>query len=90
MNLNPVREHIEILKFVKQKQVELKEMEAASRGAIEEVLRGDETGELDGQVVVTWKHVKSRRLNQRLLKEKLPEVYALYSDYSESRRFEVF
>lgn len=88
-NLETVRAHVEILRYIKTRQAELKEMEEASRAVIEEMLGGDEVGELDGEVAVTWKHVKSRRLNQRLLKEKLPEVVELYTNVSESRRFEV-
>jgi AraC family transcriptional activator of tynA and feaB len=39
--------------------------------------------------LITYKHIKSLRLNHKALKEKLPEVHAEYIDVTESRTFEV-
>lgn len=89
MNLEAVRAHVEILKFVKTRQAELKEMEERSRAAIEEVLGGNEVGELDGETVVTWKHIKANRLNHRALKSDHPYLVELYTQLGDSRRFVV-
>lgn len=89
MNIDPVRAHVEILKFVKVKKAELKEMEEASRAAVEEALGGNEVGEVCGETVVTWKRVMSKRLNQQALKSDHPELVEQYSQLGESRRFEV-
>lgn len=89
MDLESVRGQLEILIYVKRQREMLKEMEESAKAVIQEAMGGNEVGILDGKIVATWKHVKSMRLNQKAFKEKLPDVHALYSEYSESRRFEI-
>ena len=89
MNLEPVRAHLEILRFCRERRRELDEMEARSRAAIEEKLGDNEIGEIDGQPAVRWKYVKSRRLNHTILKERFSDVREECMEMVEGRRFEV-
>ena len=63
------------------------EVKAAARAEIEKALGEAETGTVYGIPVVTYKHVKSNRLNQELLKTLHPDVHAECMEISESRRF---
>lgn len=87
--LDHVKSHIEILRYVKRKEAELKEISERSRAAIEEALGDNEIGTIDGHTAVRWKYIKSNRLNQRALKAEQPDIVAQYTEASESRRFEV-
>ena len=89
MDLSEVRGHVEILQACKRREAELKEMAEQARAVIEEAMGPNEVGELDGQVVLTWRTYKQRRLNQRYLKEKFPEVRELCMETSEYRRMEI-
>lgn len=89
MNLEAVRAHVEVVRFCKRKQAEYKEMEERSRAAIEEAMGADEVGELDGEQVIVWKHITSRRLDQKALKAAHPSLADEFMVTSESRRFEV-
>jgi predicted phage-related endonuclease len=89
MDLESVRAQLEILSYVQSQRAMLKDMEESAKAAVQEALGENEIGALDGKIVVTWKHVKSMRLNQKAFREKLPDVHALYSEYTESRRFMV-
>lgn len=60
---------------------------AKARAEIEKALGENETGTVRGVPVVSWKHVKSTRLDQGLLKKLHPEVHAECMVVSESRRF---
>lgn len=89
VDLAIVRAQVEILQYVKTQQARLKEIEAGARAMIEEALGGNEIGKLDNRTVVTWKHIKSYKLNQSYLKHKFPAIHAECCEISESRRFEV-
>lgn len=89
MDLNKVRAHVEILRYVKARKAELKEMEDNSRAAVEEAMGEQEVGMLDGELAITWKHKKVKRLNQKALKAAEPGTYATYCDTAEQRSFEV-
>lgn len=39
--------------------------------------------------MITWKPISTERLNSKLLKEEMPEIYAKYTQVSVSRRFSV-
>lgn len=88
-DLTELRQQIEILRAVKQEKARLADIEAAARAAVEEALGGDEVGELDGREVIRWKHIKSNRLDQKLLEKLYPEAAAECRAVVESRRFEV-
>ena len=88
-DLKDLENHIEILRAIKRRRRELDEIEKISRELVEDALGNDDTGLIDGEVVATYKPYKQRRLNQRLLKAKLPEVYELYCETTESRRFTI-
>lgn len=88
-DLESVRASVEILQYVKARRAELKELEERHRPIVEEVLGNDEIGRLNGKTVVTYKHIKSRRLNQQTLKTDYPDVAEHCTETVESRRFEV-
>jgi predicted phage-related endonuclease len=89
VNLDDLRAQIELLRFVKDKKAELKEIEQTARAAIEAELGDCDEGTLDGHVVVTWKSHKRNALDQKLLQTMYPEVYENCKRVSEVRRFEI-
>ena len=89
VDLDSVKAHIDILRYCKKKEAELKQMIEMSRAAIEEALGGNEIGTIDGHTAVRWKHIKTNRLNQKALKEEHPNIVAQYTEATEIRRFEV-
>lgn len=89
MDLVEVRANVEVLQYCKARMAELKEMEALSRALIEEAMGDNETGVLDGKLVISYKHVTSTRLDQRLLKEEYPEIHKHCLKATAARRFEV-
>lgn len=88
-DISHVAQHVEILRHVKAEQSRLKEIEAAARAMIEDAIGDDEVGTVDGKVVVTFKHIKSNRLDQGLLKSLHPDVYEDCKAVGESRAFKV-
>lgn len=89
VNLDELRAQLEILRFIKDKRAELKQLEETAREAIELALGDNDEGTLDGHVVVTWKTHKRKALNQKLLRDTYPDVYENCKDTTEVRRFEV-
>jgi hypothetical protein len=89
MNLNLLRGHVDILQFVKTRRAEIDLMEERARAAIEEAMGEDEIGEVDGKIVVTWRHNKSRRFNQKQHKEDQPACHESFMQTSEGRTFKV-
>lgn len=89
VNLDDLRAQVELLRFVKTRKVELKEIEDRAREAIQAELRDCDEGTLDGHVVVTWKSHKRHALDQKLLREAYPEVYEGCKRATEVRRFEI-
>ena len=88
-DLGALRAQIAILRHVKEKEAELKELKENARAAIEEAMGDEELGTLDGDVVVRWKRQKRTALSQKLLKEMYPEAFASCQDTIETRRFEI-
>lgn len=89
VNLDALRAQYEILRFVKDKRAELKQLEEDARDAIEAALGDAEEGTVDGHVVVTWKTHKRTALDQKLLRKMYPEVAESCKNTTEVRRFEV-
>lgn len=81
------REAIATLVRVAEKRRELKDEYDEARAVIEEALGDNETGEIDGEVVVTWKTQTRRSLNQKKLRETFPDVVDLFTETTEIRRF---
>jgi predicted phage-related endonuclease len=88
-NLDNLRAQLELLRFVKDKRAELKQIEEAARDAIQAELGDNDEGTLDGHVVVTWKSYKRNALDQKMLREAYPEIYESCKRVAEVRRFEV-
>lgn len=89
VNLDELRAQLEILRFIKDKRAELKQLEETARETIELALGDNDEGTLDGHVVVTWKTHKRKALNQKLLRDTYPDIYENCKDVTEVRRFEV-
>lgn len=89
MNLNQLRGHVEILQFVKARRAEIDLMEEHARAAVEEAMGEDEIGEVDGKIVITWRHTKSRRFNQSQHKAQEPGCHEIYMQASDGRQFKV-
>jgi len=89
MNLNHLRAQVEILRMVKQKKAELKELEEMARSAVEAALGDEEWGEVDGEPAIHWSSFKRNALNQKAIQENEPDIAALYTTTSVVRRFEI-
>ena len=87
VDLEKLRWAVETLKAVQNRKAELKEAEQLARDAIEQALGGNDEGELDGHVVVTWKYQKRNALDQQFLRDTYPELYASCKRVTEVRRF---
>lgn len=88
-DITHIRGHVDLFKWAKVEQAKLKEIETGARAAIEEALGDADEGFIDGQVVVRRKHIKSNKLDQKLLDSLYPDVLAECKSISESTRFEV-
>lgn len=89
VDLDGVRDQIDAIKTLNAQIKALTDVRDTLRKDVEIALGDNEIGQLDGHTVATYKFVKSNRLNQRALKEKMPEVWASFAEPSESRRFVV-
>jgi len=89
MKLTKVRTSVQLLQHIARERAKLKELEDQHRPIVEEAMGEEEVGELDGKVVITWRHQKQRRLNQAALKSDHPEIVAEYTNMEERRQFVV-
>ena len=87
VDLEKLRWAVEALRMVKDRKAELKATEELARDAIEQALGGNDEGELDGHVVVTWKYQKRNALDQQFLKDTYPELFESAKRVTEVRRF---
>ena len=88
MSTSELANKIRELKELKQLEEELKQEITAIEDAIKSHM-GDEEELKAGIFKVTYKHVKSSRLDSKRLKAELPEVAEQYTIASEYRRFTV-
>lgn len=89
VDLEKLRWAVETLRDVKQRKAEIKAAEELARDAIEQALGDNDTGELDGHVVVTWKYIKRNALDQKFLRDTYPDLYESCKRVTEVRRFEI-
>lgn len=89
VDLNHVRDQVQILKWAKARIAEVKELEKNARDAIEEALGNNDIGQLDGETVVTWTTHKKRQFQQAKLKEEHPELVEQYTELIEARTFKL-
>lgn len=89
VNLEPVRAHVEILRMVKRKKAELKELEANSRAVVEEAMGDNESGELDGKPAIEWPRYKKRQFRLAALRDAHPEIAEEYTELVEAAQFNV-
>lgn len=88
-DLTAIAAQVELLKYCKRKEAELKAIAQQARSAIEEALGDSEIGTVGGEEVVRWRHIKTHRLDQKALKADHPDIVAGYTEAVETRRFEV-
>lgn len=89
VDLESVRGAIDVYRWIKLRQAELKELETTTRAAIEAAMSDADTGTLDDKPVINWLTYKKRQLNQKALKEELSELVEMYTEVKEVRRFEL-
>lgn len=89
MDLSHVKGEVDLLAYVKRERARLNEIEQYAKPVVVEALAEDDEGTIAGEVVVRQKHIKTNRLDQKLLKSLHPEVHAECMSVSESTRFEV-
>lgn len=89
VNLDPLRDHIQLIRWCKTRRAELRELEDNARAEIEATLGDDEEGTLDGEVAVKWTRFKKRQFDQAALKSGEPQIAEEYTKLVEARRFEV-
>ena len=84
------RKALEVLRAARRQLAYYKQLADEARVVIEAEL-GDRYDEatIDGEPVVTYKQIKSHRLDTAALKKALPDVVAHHSKTTESRRFVV-
>jgi hypothetical protein len=89
-NLDHLRAEIELLRWAEARKAEINDIEKKARATVEEALGEDESGTLDGDLAVTWKHGKQNRLNQKLLAQLYPKVLEECKTVVPTRTFKVF
>lgn len=97
MDLSDHRHAVSVLQFVErereklaERERELKEIEADALAEIQEALgKSVEEASLDGKPVVVWRKGSQNRLNQKLLRERFPEIYAVCKTQVETRTWKV-
>lgn len=84
------RKALEVLRAARRQLAYYKQLADEARVVIEAEL-GDRYDEatIDGEPVVTYRPIKSHRLDTAALKEALPDIVAHYNKTTESRRFVV-
>jgi predicted phage-related endonuclease len=90
VNLDDLRAQVELLKWAKARKAEIADVEATARAAVEAALGDSEAGTVDGELAVTWRTRKVRRLNQKALKEAHPDIVEEFTAPNEQRYFEVY
>jgi predicted phage-related endonuclease len=89
MDLTEQRAHIDVMKACKQRIAELESMYDLARATVQEAMGDDEIGQVNGTVVLTWKTIKTRRLNTQWLKQKFPDIREECMETTEYRRLEL-
>jgi hypothetical protein len=89
IDLDPVRGHVEILRYVKAEKGKLAELEKLARATVEDAMGEHEMGLLDGEPAIHWPHYKERRFDQSAFGEDHPDLLEQYKAAREKRRFEV-
>lgn len=89
VNLETVRHAVETLRAVRDKKKTLKELEATAKAEIEEALGEQDTGLLDGEVVIHVSTFKRTTLDGKALQADHPEITASYMRTSSVSRMDI-
>ena len=84
-----MRDSVEVLQYVKAQRKLLRSSGASTVAVCRKRWAATRLVCWTARSLITYKHIKSLRLNHKALKEKLLEVHAEYIDVTESRTFEV-
>lgn len=87
VNLDGLKAQLAILEHCRTKKAELAELETQAKSAIQNALGDREYGTVDGRIACTWKIVRRKTLDQKLLQQRHPEVAEECTVTAESRRF---
>jgi len=71
-DITDVAGHITKLRQLTAEKADIEEQIAYHRVKIEDALDDADTGEIDGQPVIRWAHITTRRFDQTLAKARIP------------------
>jgi hypothetical protein len=89
VDLNGVRDHVLVLRWIKAQRAQLKELEEQTRPVVEAAMGGAEVGLLDGEPAITWGTHKRTSFDQKAFGDDHPELLEEYKTTKPVRRFEV-
>jgi predicted phage-related endonuclease len=89
VELDDLADSVRIMQACKSRISELNDVLTEHRAKVEEKMKDEEVGTLEGIPVITWKRYKQRRLNQAFLKLSHPEIAELCTETTETRRMEI-
>lgn len=87
VDLESVRASLDVYAYAVERISHFEDVRDAARAEIEEAMGSAEVGKVDGIPRITWKYGKSRRLNQRMLKDLFPEVHSACITETPTRTF---
>ena len=89
VNLDAHRGAVDLLKWVKAREAEIKDIKEKARAEIEAALGDNEAGTVDGELAITWQSSKRRQLDQDALKKAHPDIVEEFKKTTEVRTFKV-
>ncbi len=87
VRLDEIKSILDVYAFAQERISHFEGVRDAARAEIEEALGNAEIGTVDGVAKITWKRGKTRRLDQRMLKERFPEVHSACVVEQQTRTF---
>ncbi|QNJ58278.1 hypothetical protein SEA_ELLIE_53 [Mycobacterium phage Ellie] len=88
-DISEIKGHIDLLAHARAEKAKWADVEKAAKAAIEEALGADDEGTIGGQVVVRRQHIKTNRLDGKLVKSLYPDVAAECMSASTSTRVDL-
>jgi hypothetical protein len=89
IDLEPVRGHVEVLRWCKQQRAIIKATEDNARAAVEAHMGNRQIGLLDGEPAIQWPSYKENRFDSAIFRAEHPEMWEQYKAMNEKRRFDV-
>jgi predicted phage-related endonuclease len=88
IEIDNMQANLAILRHCRMKKAEIAELEQNARAAIEAALGDCEAGIIGGRIAVTWKRSTRSAINQKLLRDRFPDVAEQVTTVTEVRRFD--